>query len=271
MDDKSANAERTPWLPSWDGPLYAANTAHHRVYDAGFVESLPLTDARRILDLGCGAGDFTRCIADLVPTGEVVGLDPQPSLLAEAQRVAAKNQSFVCGAAQNLRALFPDDGGFDVVMSRAAMHWIPMTDHPSLLAEIVRVLRPGGWFRLEMGGAGNIPRVQPILDACSVALGGPSAPWTFPDAGTYLELLESAGFVLDQGHVRTVAQRRVFDATTLRSWLESQVYQAYEYALPGALHAAFRASVEARIDDMRRSDGSLDQTYVRLDARVRKP
>ena len=81
----SLNENQPPALAPWDGALYAANTGHHRVYDALFLETLPLRPADTVLDLGCGSGDFTAIVAARVPDGTVVGLDPQPSLLAEAR------------------------------------------------------------------------------------------------------------------------------------------------------------------------------------------
>ncbi|HVN50283.1 MAG TPA: methyltransferase domain-containing protein [Acidimicrobiales bacterium] len=259
---------RDPWLPTWDAS-YAANTGHHRVHDADFLATTPLEPSARVLDLGCGPGDFTRVVADLVPDGEVVGLDPQPALLAEARRVAGPNQSFVEGPVQHLDRLFPEDEQFDGVMTRAAMQWVPMADHPRYLAQVRRLLRPGAWFRLEMGGAGNIAPLAGHLEAISLAHGGPPAPWSFPDAGTYFELLETAGFDVDPGRgasVTTVAQRRAFDRSSLLGWLRSQCFQGFEIDMPAGSHAAFRAEVEARLDELRRADGTFDQTYVRLNA-----
>src|SRR5690242_3707258 len=101
------------WLPSWDGHAYAANTAHHRRYDDRFLATLPLSRGARVLDLGCGAGDLTATIAGLVPDGHVVGLEPQPTLVAEARARAGVNQSFVEAPAQSLGATLPDDATFD--------------------------------------------------------------------------------------------------------------------------------------------------------------
>ena len=268
----SETPERSPqdetWLPEWDAS-YAANTGHHRVHDAVFLATTPLSPSDRVLDLGCGSGDFTRVVADLVPDGEVVGLDPQPALLGEARRAAGANQSFVEGPVQHLGRLLPQPASFDGVMSRAAMQWVPMADHPGYLAEVRRLLRPSGWFRLEMGGGGNIGPMAARLEAISLAHGGPGAPWSFPDAGTYLELLERAGFDVDPAHgasVTTVAQRRAFDRESLLGWLRSQCYQGFEIDMPADAHAAFRNEVEARLDELRRHDGTFDQTYVRLNA-----
>jgi trans-aconitate methyltransferase len=261
------------WLPSWDAS-YAANTGHHRAHDAWFLRNTPLHPADRVLDLGCGSGDFTRVLADLVPDGEVVGLDPQPALLAEARACAGPNQSFVEAPVQQLAEVTAGMAPFDVVTSRAAMQWVPMADHPGYLRASFDALVPGGWFRLEMGGAGNIPVIAPFVESVSLAHGGPPAPWSFPDAGQYLELLEQAGLVVDPdggGYVHTVAQRRPFDRDRLLGWLRSQCYQGFEIDMAPEHHAAFRAEVEGRLDELRRHDGTFDQTYVRLDALARRP
>lgn len=261
------------WLPSWDAS-YADNTGHHRVHDAAFLATTPLAPTDRLLDLGCGPGDFTRIVAERVPDGEVVGLDPQPALLAEARRTAAPNQTFVEGPVQHLDRLFPDDHAFDGILSRAAMQWVPMADHPTYLTQVRRLLRPGGWFRLEMGGAGNIRVLSAWIEPISRAHGGPGAPWSFPDAGTYLDLLEAAGFVVEPAagdYVHTVGQRRAFDRASLIGWLRSQCYKGFETDMPVAEHAPFRAEVESRLDELRRDDGTFDQTYVRLDALAHAP
>lgn len=252
-----------PDLPVWDGTLYAANTAHHRAHDADFLASTPLRATDRVLDLGCGSGDLTATVATLVPDGHVVGVDAQPSMLAEARRRAHANQSFVEAPVQCLDGAVK--GPFDVVLSRACLHWVPRADWPGVLASIARLVRPGGWVRIECGGAGNVPRTQAVLDAVSSARGGPTAPWTFLDAGEALELLEGARLdaAADGAFVRTVGQRRPFDEASIVGWLRSQAYQAYGFD-DDAIAAA-----EADLDALRRPDGTFDQTYVRLDLLAR--
>src|SRR5262249_39701974 len=134
------------------------------------------------LDIGCGAGDLTATLAGLVPNGRLVGLDPQPSLLAQARAVARPNQSFVLGAAQDLRVLLPGAARFDVAVSQSVLHWLPARDHAGVVSAVHQLLRPGGVFRAEFGGAGNIPGVLPLLDDVSKRLGGPICPWFFPDS-----------------------------------------------------------------------------------------
>ena len=98
----SSSTAETPWLPAWDGAAYAANTGHHRRHDAWFLERFPVRPGDRVLDLGCGSGDFSRVVAELVPDGELVGVDAQPSMIAEAERVACPNQRFLVAPVQAL-------------------------------------------------------------------------------------------------------------------------------------------------------------------------
>jgi ubiquinone/menaquinone biosynthesis C-methylase UbiE len=256
-------------LPSWDA-TYAANTGHHRVHDAEFLAPLPLRPTDRVLDLGCGSGDFTRAVADLVPDGHVVGLDGSAALLDEARLVAGPNQSFVHAAFQRLDDVLGGQS-FDVVFSRSALHWVPADDQLGVRRSIGRLVRPGGWVRLEFGGAGNIPEILPLMDSVSASLGGPQTPWCFHDASTELLLLERSGLTVDDGHVRTVAQRRAFTREGLLGWFDSQVAQAYEVGLAPADRPRFRAAVEAQLEAARRWDASFDQTFVRVDVLARRP
>lgn len=86
----------------------------------------------RALDVGTGTGAGARVLAARFPAAEVVGVDVAPGMLAEARRLAPE-LSFVEGDAANLPF---DNGSFDLV---ANANMIPF------VAEVARVLRPGGW------------------------------------------------------------------------------------------------------------------------------
>jgi len=273
----NTSEQTEPWVPAWSGKDYAANTSHHRVHDSWFLERFPVRPTDRLLDLGCGSGDFTRTVADLVPEGFVVGVDAQPSMLAEAAQVRAPNQSFVLAPVQRLDAVDElagpaHDGSYDAVFSRAVLHWVPATDLPAVLTSAFRLVRPGGFLRVECGGAGNVPAVVRTFDRIAEDFGGTGSPWHFADAGATLDRLEQAGFELGaDGYVRTVAQRRAFDRESFAGWVQSQAIEAYLASVPAAEHDAFRAAVAENLDGCRRHDGTFDQTYVRLDLLVRRP
>lgn len=268
---QSQDSRQTGWCPSWDGTAYAANTGHHRAQDAAFLADLPLRPTDRLLDLGCGSGDFTRILADLVPAGVVVGVDPQPSMLAEARRRAGANQRFALGTGQALAAALVGEDPFDVAVSRAVLHWVPAADVPTVYEQVFTQLRPGGWFRFECGGAGNIAASLAVMDDESARVGGPRCPWNFAGAGWALDRLEAAGFDVRAGFVRQVAQRRTFDRDGVLGWMRSQVFNAYTDAMTPADAERFTAAVVGRVDELARWDGTFDQTWVRLDALVQRP
>jgi trans-aconitate methyltransferase len=255
---------------AWDGALYAANTAHHRVFDDTFLGGLSVSSKWRILDLGCGAGDLSEHLANLATDGYVLGIDASPSMIAAAEHRQRPNLEFMVCSAQDLTRRF---GRFDLVVSTAVLHWIPQRDHPNVLTRIRSVLKPGGILRAEFGAQGQILRARRILAEESVALRGISDPWYFPAVEPYRRLLIEAGFRLDEGWVRLRRQRRPLpDRDALIGWLRSQVSIAYEAGMQPADIVKFRRRVEARaIAELRRPDGSYDQDYVRLDLLAKAP
>lgn len=259
-------------LAPWDGELYAANTAHHRRYDDEFLATLGLRPTDRVLDVGCGSGDFTAKVAAFVPEGHVVGLEPQPSMVDEARRRSRPNQSFALAPAQDLAvAVADEEEPFDLVMSRSVLHWVPERDHRTILEQCKRVLRPGGMLRIECGGGDNVREIVALLDDVGASIAGSRAvraPWTFLHAGAYLDMVLDVGFDVTGGFVRTVAQRRSFDRETVLGWLHSQAIQAYETALDPNERARLRVAVDDRVDELRRPDGTYDLTFVRLDLRA---
>jgi ubiquinone/menaquinone biosynthesis C-methylase UbiE len=257
---------------AWEGRLYAANTAHHRFYDDAFLETVALRPGDRVLDLGCGVGDFTERLVAIAARGQVVGLDASRSQLAIARARGLDRVEWLEGRAQDLDALL---GGrvFDAVVSRATLHWIPSADHPALLRAILRHLAPGGVFRAEFGGRGQIAAVCSILDQESTAFGGPTTPWFFPDEATYRPWLEEAGFDLGAGFVRTFDQRRAMPTPeSLIGYLRSTVFFAYDAQMTEAARGEFRARSEARaLTELKRADGSYDLDFVRMDVRAHAP
>jgi len=109
-----------------------------------------LQPGEQALDVGCGTGTLALLASKRVGrAGRVVGIDPATDQIARARQKAARRHApveFQLGVIERLP--FPDQT-FDVVFSTLMMHHLPAPLKRQGLAEIVRVLKPGG--RLVIG------------------------------------------------------------------------------------------------------------------------
>ena len=254
---------------AFTGASYARATGHHRAHDADVLAPVRWRAGMRVLDLGCGVGDLTVRVADLVAPGEVLGVDAVASQVEHARAAASRpGLRFEVARAQQLDHVVPA-GWADVVLSVAVLHWVEAADQPVVWRQIARVLAPAGVVRLDMGGAGQIEDTRAVLDEVAAEHGIGGAPWFFPDEAAVTALMAEAG--LRPGHVRLLQQRRgMDDETALEGWLRSQVLPGYgraDAAGDPQVRAAFEADAVRRcVAGLRREDGSFDQHYVRLDA-----
>ena len=99
----------------------------------------------QVLDVGCGTGTLAMEVARLVGrAGRVAGVDPGTQQIARARAKATRRHvpiEFQIGMIEQLP--FPDQS-FDVVFSTLMMHHLPTPLKRQGLAEIARVLKPGG-------------------------------------------------------------------------------------------------------------------------------
>src|SRR5215470_9719516 len=104
------------------------------------VERLGLNEGARVLDVGCGTGRLAHWIAERVGAkGAVTGIDPLEERIHIA-RSRGGTVRFEVGQAEDLGAF--EDASFDVVCMSSVFHWV--SDKAKALAEVRRVLRPGG-------------------------------------------------------------------------------------------------------------------------------
>lgn len=97
-----------------------------------------LGGVRRALDVGCGKGHWTRLVRRLLPAdAELFGVDREPVWIEEARRRGGATFSVATGDTLP----FPD-ASFDLVTCQTLLIHVP--DVPAVLAEMRRVLRPGG-------------------------------------------------------------------------------------------------------------------------------
>lgn len=108
--------------------------------------SYNLSGALRILDAGCGTGEATSRLAALYPQASVLGVDILESHLALARARSAALGSRVTFERQSIFELPAANATYDLVVCRHVLHSVPFPER--VLAELTRVLRPGGWIHL---------------------------------------------------------------------------------------------------------------------------
>ena len=129
------------------GRSYAHAVGRLRSYP---IPELPLPDGsgQRLLDIGCSWGRWS--VAAAYKGYRVVGLDPSLGALLAAKRVARKlgtEIEFVCGDA---RFLPFEAGSFNAAFSYSVLQHFAEDNAYAALAEIGRVLRPGGVAKIQM-------------------------------------------------------------------------------------------------------------------------
>lgn len=86
----------------WEGDDYARAAEHHRALDDWFLDQHRPRPADRVVDAGCGSGEFTARLATQVPDGHVIGVEPYTSMLDAAGKHEADNVEFRRGSLQEL-------------------------------------------------------------------------------------------------------------------------------------------------------------------------
>ena len=104
------------------------------------MQSLDLTGAE-VLDLGCGTGGLSRRIAREAGAAQVIGVDADTGQIARAAEKGAPTVSFLQGRGE---ALPLKTASLDAAIMMKSLHHVPIPSIDAALAELARVLRPGG-------------------------------------------------------------------------------------------------------------------------------
>ncbi|NEV80134.1 class I SAM-dependent methyltransferase, partial [Rhodopseudomonas sp. BR0C11] len=147
MDAKEVSAHWESNAETW---TMLSRAGHDRYRDAlntpAFLAMLPTVAGLKGLDLGCGEGTNTRAVARL--GASMTGLDIAPTFLRHARDSERRDPlgiDYVLGDGLTLPFA---DGSFDFVT--AFMSMMDMVDQATVLREVARILKPGGFLQFSI-------------------------------------------------------------------------------------------------------------------------
>jgi SAM-dependent methyltransferase len=238
------NRDRNPQAEQMGDESMARNLAHQAEaiwpQEERLFDRYGLTGAIRILDLGCGTGEITRRLASRYSQAALVGIDILEGNLAIARRGSMAFAERIVYEQGDAFALQHADASFDLVVCRHMSQAVP--DFPLVLAEITRVLKPGGWLHLLSEDYGMLH--MPVIERDGQRF-DPDRFWN-ENAVAYLQsigcdgrigrhspaLLANAGYesiALDYVNVDTLRVDRDTFAGIMRAWRDG-----YSEVLAGA-------------------------------------
>jgi ubiquinone/menaquinone biosynthesis C-methylase UbiE len=159
------------------------------------LETLVPLQGARLVEAGCGAAPLARELLRRHPDAELVGLEVDERQLAKNLLAPAERLRFERAGAQDIPFA---DARFDGALMLKSLHHVPMPLMDRALAELARVLRPGGWLYVS----------EPVY------------------AGPFNELVRLYN---DEGEVRAAAQAALDRALASGAW---QPLAERRFALP---------------------------------------
>ncbi len=159
------------------------------------LETLVQLQGARLLEAGCGAAQLAHALLQRHPDAELVGLEVDERQLAKNLLAPAERLRFERAGAQEIPFA---DARFDGALMLKSLHHVPLPLMDRALAELARVLRPGGWLYVS----------EPVY------------------AGPFNELVRLYN---DEGEVRAAAQAALDRALASGAW---QPLAERRFALP---------------------------------------
>lgn len=171
--------------------VFVRGTTRERTFKARLLDQARLEGELDVLDIGSGTGTLAIWAKQRNPALRMHGLDGDPAILAQARRKAERagaEISFDEGLSYELPY---DDASFDRVLSSLFFHHLVLRDKQRTIAEIARVLRPGG--ELHVADWGRPDSVPQKAGALMIRRFDGDEPTRDSLAGRLPELLELGG------------------------------------------------------------------------------
>ena len=250
-------------MADWSAEQYLKFEDERTRPSRDLLEQIPLAEARRVIDIGCGPGNSTELLVRRWPQAEVIGIDTSADMLRQA-RERLPGRTFV--EANVAHWVSPENT--DVLFANAIFQWVP--GHLRQLQRLLGALTPGGVLAVQMPD--NLDEPAHVLMR-EVAL---LEPWrttlaetarlrdTLPKPGVYYDALGPLCSRLEIWH--TIYNHVLDDAAAIVEWVKGSGLRPFVDPLDPPERKAYLAEYTARIaaSYLPQADGKVLLRFPRI-------
>jgi len=208
------------------------------------LAQVPLTEARKIIDIGCGPGNSTELLVKRWPNAKVIGIDTSAGMLRQA-RVRLPNLTFI---EANVAHWVPPDGT-DLLFANAIFQWVP--GHLKQLQRLLGRLPEGGVLAAQIPDSLEEPAHLLMREVAR------EGRWNrqlsekarlrdeVPEPGGYYDALSPFCRRLDIWH--TIYNHPLADAAAIVEWVKGTGLRPFMEMLETAERKDYLAAYTARV------------------------
>ncbi len=227
------------------------------------LAQVPLTEARLVVDLGCGPGNSTELLIARYPQAKVIGLDSSPEMLRQARERLPK-----CAFVEADIATWIPEAPPDLLFANAVFQWVP--DHPTVLRRLLEALPQGGVLAVQMPDNTREPALLLMQEVAAKGRWARGAALDeagradLPIPAGYYDLLKPLCSRLDIWH--SIYNHVMDGPEGVVEWFKGSGLRPFLAALDPAMREEFLAAYLARIAQHypRRHDGRVLLKFPRL-------
>ena len=231
-------------MADWSAQQYLKFEDERTRPSRDLLAQIPIADARRVVDIGCGPGNSTELLVKRWPQAEVTGIDTSADMLRQARERLPK-QKFV---EANISHWAPPEKT-DVLFANAIFQWVP--GHLKQLQRLLGTLGPGGVLAVQMPDNLDEPSHTLMREVAQLE------PWreklaekarlrdTLPTPGGYYDALGPLCSRLDIWH--TVYNHVLKDAAAIVEWVKGTGLRPFVEPLEAPERKQYLAEYTARI------------------------
>lgn len=231
-------------MADWNATQYLKFEDERTRAARDLLAQVPLSDARAVVDLGCGPGNSTELLAKRWPDAVITGVDTSADMLRQA-RERLPTYTFI---EANIAHWAPP-ADTNVLFANAVFQWVP--NHLRQLSRLLQSLPPGGVLAVQMPDnldqpshimmreVAHEPQFRKQLAAASELRG------ELPKPGVYYDALKPLCSRIDIWH--SVYNHVLDDAPAIVEWVKGTGLRPFLDPLEPPARKAYLAEYTARI------------------------